>query len=310
MRKHILVLLGLLPLNILFSQSSHPLLSYDKKIIQADSLLNNGEYELATSLSDSLLAVIDVENQVSIAKLKNIKGYALVNIGKYDVAKNLLQDAEKYWLSTQDSINAELGTIYYNLADLYDYEGDLSKGLNMIKKSLTIREKIYGDTSKAYTESLHLMAYLVEGLGEFKEAEKLYLQAKKLHEQLYGREHEEYIDNVINLGNLYGATGNYEKTEKYLLEAMMLSKQVFGTEHPAYAKAVNNLAVLYQTIGKYELSERYLIEANSIRKIILGRNHPDYAIGLTNLGVLNYLQGFYDEAAKYFSESASIKLLV
>ncbi|MBI4646451.1 MAG: tetratricopeptide repeat protein, partial [Bacteroidia bacterium] len=143
-------------------------------------------------------------------------------------------------------------------------------------------------------------------MGNYSQAEPLYIQAMNLWKEFLGEKHPLYATSLNNLALLYHNMGNYSKAEPLFTQAMNIRKETLSEKHPDYATSLGNLAYLYCTMGNYSKAEPLLIEAMSIWKETLGEKHPDYATSLNNLAVLYYNMGNYFKAEPLFIEAMNI----
>ncbi|QDT95534.1 tetratricopeptide repeat protein [Gimesia aquarii] len=153
-------------------------------------------------------------------------------------------------------------------------------------------------------------ANLFSHVGEYKEAEPLYLQAIEISRTVLGENHPEFATSLNNLADLYRSQGRYEEAETLHQQAMEIRRTVLGENHPSFASSLNNLAVLYANQGRYEEAETLYRQAMEIRRTVLGENHPFFATSLNNLAHLYQSQGRYEEAEPLHQQDMEISRTV
>lgn len=173
-------------------------------------------------------------------------------------------------------------------------------------KELIVRERVEGKLSPNYIATCNNLALLYKELGNYKQAEPLYIEVKNLVEELYGKGHEEYAASCNNLATFYRAIGRFSEAEPLLVEARGIYENLFGKEHPNYLVITNNLGGLYRAIGNYGAAELCYIEVKSIREELLGKENIDYGVSCNNLAFLYRTMGNYNAAEPLYLESKEI----
>ena len=120
-------------------------------------------------------------------------------------------------------------------------------------------------------------------MGQYVEAETLYLQTQKILSSTVGDTHPDYAIGLSNLAFLYSRIGDYAKAEPLYREALEIRKKSLGPDHPSYASTLHNLALLYYSMKEYAKAEPLCLQVLEIRKVALGEDHPDYASTLLAL---------------------------
>ncbi|QDT96282.1 FxSxx-COOH system tetratricopeptide repeat protein [Gimesia aquarii] len=147
-------------------------------------------------------------------------------------------------------------------------------------------------------------------VGEYEEAEPLYLQAMEISRTVLGENHPDFATSLNNLASLYTSQGRYEEAEPLYLQAKEIRRTVLGENHPSFATSLNNLAFLYENQGRYEEAEPLYQQAKEIRRTVLGENHPSFATNLNNLAGLYQNQGRYEEAEPLHQQAMEIRRTV
>ncbi len=128
-------------------------------------------------------------------------------------------------------------------------------------------------------------------MGEYQEAEPLYLKALKTSEKILGEKHPDTATSYNNLAGLYLSMGQYQKAEPFHLKDLKISEKILGEEHPDTATSYNNLAGLYLSMGQYQKAEPLYLKALKIREKVLGEEHPHTATSYNNLAGLYEIMG-------------------
>ena len=185
-------------------------------------------------------------------------------------------------------------------------EGKTSEALLKAEKACSVC-KLLGEEHPDYETSLNNLAALYNAIGDYKNAEPLYIQALAILIKILGEEHPSYATSLNSLARLYYDIGDYKKAEPLYIQALVISKKVLGEEHPDYATSLNDLAGLYHAIGDYKKTQPLYIQALAIYKKVLGEEHPSYANSLNNLAVLYSATGFYKKAEPLYLQALAIR---
>jgi CHAT domain-containing protein/Flp pilus assembly protein TadD len=202
--------------------------------------------------------------------------------------------------------NGQLWKEYTDSAKIFQQQGKNDKAIEFYNKSKTEIEK---DSTGTQSDGLviHNLAILYRNVGQYKNAEPLFLTAKQIRENLFGKENLDYASTCNNLAILYVNMAQYEKAESLFLEVQQIREKVLGKEHPDYATSCNNLAGLYNLLAQYKKAEPFYIAAKQIREKVLGKKHPDYAQSCNNLAILYMDMGQYEKAEPLCLEAKQIR---
>ncbi len=183
---------------------------------------------------------------------------------------------------------------------------EFEKGLevNGIAEKMAIEN--LGKISEAYGWCSSTKGNLFLYKGDYKEAEKWFIEYNSILFQLHGEKNLSYAWGLNTLAQLYNKMGVFEKSEKLFLTSKSIIANIQGTNHPDYAWALMDLGVYYRTIGDYEKAEVLYLEAKEIREKTLGVNHPDYAWSLNNLANLYNFMSAFEKAEPYYLESIKL----
>ncbi len=159
------------------------------------------------------------------------------------------------------------------------------------------------DTTTAFfTASL---GYILEKVGQFKQAEHHQLNALKIRKELHGEYHPDYLISLNNLAGLYESTGRYLEAEKYYKQVIKYRFKTFGSDHLKYATALNNLGFLYRSMGLFEQAEPIYLQAIKVFKSLEDQKY--YCTALSNLAYIYSEMGLNKEAENLFFESLKIR---
>jgi CHAT domain-containing protein/tetratricopeptide (TPR) repeat protein len=194
----------------------------------------------------------------------------------------------------------------YNLARLYQDQGEYGKAELLYRQALDVRKQVLGERHPLYAMSLNNLAEVYKAQGDYAQAEPLYRQTRDIYKQVLGERHPDYASSLNNLAALYQAQGEYGKAEPLFRQALAIRKQVLGERHPDYAASLDNLASLYRDQEEYAKAEPLIRQARDIFQQVQGERHPHYAASLDNLAALYRDQGEYAKAEPLYRQAQDI----
>jgi len=159
---------------------------------------------------------------------------------------------------------------------------------------------------RRYAQYCENLGYFYTDIGQYEEAEPLFLEDLKIQTEISGKEAPKYANSLNNLALLYQEMGELSKAEPLLLEVKKIDEKTVGSNHKDYSATLNNLGLLYQLMGKFEEAEPLFLEAQKIDIKTIGKDHPDYAITLNNLGLLYQDMGRFAEAEPFLLQVIEI----
>jgi tetratricopeptide (TPR) repeat protein len=117
------------------------------------------------------------------------------------------------------------------------------------------------------------LATLLHDLGEYEEAEDLYIRALSIATTVQGKEHPETATLINNLAGLSHEKHHLIEAERLYLDALEITKKTLGDSHPETCTILVNYAYLLKEIGDFLESERLFLLVLQARKRTLGNFH-------------------------------------
>jgi serine/threonine protein kinase/tetratricopeptide (TPR) repeat protein len=258
-------------------------------------------------------AVIDInsgrfqDDPQTEAELRDTIGVILLNNGKYENAKPLLEQAlamrERLFKPDDPIVAHSLN----NLAELYAIQGQYAQAEPLFTRALTIREETLGPDHLDVANSLNNLATLYQLKARYPQAQHHYTRALAIREKALAPDHPDLASSLNNLADVYRAQSQYSQAEPLYIRALAIREKVLGPDHAKVAQTMNELAILYQAQDRYEQAEPLHVRALAIREKALGPDHPNVAQSLNSLASLYESQGKYAQAEPLYVQSLAIK---
>ncbi len=268
-----------------------------------------GEMPTARDLLDEGAGRIDNEltdEPITRAALMHTMGVAYMNLGVYDRAETLLQEALTIARRVLGPVHSDIATALSDLAVLRTRTGDYESAETLTREALAMRRAIFDEPHEEIAQCMSNLGKLLHQKDKLEEAEPFLRGALRTQQKLLGDDHPDTALTRNNLAGLLFSIRDYDGAEALIREALAASRKALGDEHPHVATLLNNLALVLHTKGDLDTAEKYQHESMDIRRRVLGDQHPDVATSYNNLGGINLDRGDYAAAEAYFRKALSI----
>jgi tetratricopeptide (TPR) repeat protein/predicted Ser/Thr protein kinase len=267
------------------------------RTVTARELLDEGAKRVRSSLADQPL---------TRARLMDAMGVVYTNLGLYDEALPLLQEAADVRAARLPANDPELAASLHDLATLHHHREAYDLAEPLYRRALAIREAALGADDPAVGMSLNHLAALLRGKGEYAAAVPLYERAIAISEKALGPDHPDVGVMCNNLGAIFRLQGDYARARPLYERSLRIAEKTRGPDHPDVATDLNNLGVLARDTGRLDealaLFERSLLLCEEAS----GPDHPDVAVTLVNLGNVRYATGDLEQAALLLAGAVAI----
>lgn len=202
----------------------------------------------------------------------------------------------------QDTLTA---LVYFFLGESYNlHVNDPETSLEFYQKEMALRQKIQ-DPSEIDNTTYFNMAKIMAELGQYEEAEVLYLRLLKSDREEFGVKSDEYIGTALGLGVHYQYVRSYESFKKGLKLYRGLFKHI-KKDHPQYGELLNGIAGIYSDLGSYKQAEKYFLESIDSFTDAGMYISENSILSLNSLAQVYERTGRYPEAESNYLEAISI----
>ncbi|MGB0402958.1 MAG: CHAT domain-containing protein [Salibacteraceae bacterium] len=198
--------------------------------------------------------------------------------GKYDKADATIRKAHKY--AKKSGENQGLSAASSDeLAALYITQGRYKAAEDILKKSIELNEKKYGEEHYRLVKPYALYSKLYLVTGEYILSEKMIQKSLDISKTTLGDTSVDYMDNLTQLGEIYIAMGNYKEAREIYTDARKLINDKFGDNNYREAQILQQLADVNFKSDNSDLKiiTKYLDEAKEIVTTNFSSSHPQYA---------------------------------
>jgi serine/threonine protein kinase/tetratricopeptide (TPR) repeat protein len=266
--------------------------------VTAREMLDKGAAKIETELKD--------QPEVR-ATLMDTMGNVYRNLGLYDKALPLLQEALKTRKGIYGNEHPEVATSLNNLASILEHKGDYAAAEPLYREALAMRRKLLGSEHPDVARSLNNLANILDTEGNVAAAEPLYREALAMRRKLFGEENPEVARSLNNLAIVLREKGDYAGAEALQREALAMKRKLLGNDHQDVTGSLNNLANVLDEEGKYAEAEALYREVLARDRKLLGNEHPDLAMGMNNLAGVLREKGDYAGAEGLHREALAMR---
>lgn len=244
-----------------------------------------------------------------VAKALQGLGFCIYIQGRHTEAQSLLERALQIFKTHLGPEHLEVAYTLNHLADLYLDMAQADKAEQLYHHALAIKEKTLGPDHVDLAETLiGLGILLLNDREKIKEAEPLFLRAKRILEQTEGSAHPQLARCFYHMGQLYHGLGQFRKAVQFKRRALEIQEKTLGPEHNIVATTLNCLASLLEhSQGRYVEAERLFRRSLAIREKIFGSHHPDIAQSLILLAWRHKKHGRFRQAEYYYRRGLAIQ---
>ena len=247
------------------------------------------------------------EQPVAQARLMNTIGAVYQNLGLYDEAQSLIDEALRIRRETLGEDAPDVAESLLQKAWLLRDLGEAAEALPLAERALAIRRDAFGPEHVLIDEAMYHVASTNEELGDLETAIPLFREVLRLDRKLLGDDDAQVPESMNNLAVALASYGETEEAEQLYRESLRLNRRILGPNHPEVATSAANLANLLFNTGQGEEGLALAEEALDIRTRVLGPDHPHTAIAAGNLGIKYYSLKRYDDAERLLLESLRVK---
>lgn len=266
------------------------------------------EQALGERLKDAAeqLVVDDVGDQSVTAKLQTILGQSLHNLGHFDEAISLFEDATEAYTESLGPDDRVTLAARHNLAECYVLGGEYKKAIAIHEDTLERSRRALGESDIDTVGSMKDLgnAYIYD--GRFADGIPYLEEALRLARKTLGEENDLTMTAINSLAFGYHSSDKMDRALPLHEEVLRLRRDLYGPDHYDTMTSLNNLATTYYTLGEVDKALPLMKEVYELRRAKLGAEHPHTTISMANLAVVLEGAGKREEALPFFEESLAI----
>lgn len=225
---------------------------------------------------------------------------ALIAKGKYADAELKIEDALKIYLRQESWSNYYTQTAI--LVRCQAFSKNAETAFETLEQLLEACSERLGSEEPAYALLLHQRAWLLQLLGQEKDAGESYHKAAALFAKIYARNPHKYrVDFFIDWAAYLKQSNQRDAALQRLQDALFMAEQIYEEESPSIMEIAEEAAVLAYQSAQYQPCKNFARKAVNIKRKLDKKESPSY---YTLYFVLGKSSVFLSEAgaAKAYSE--------
>jgi serine/threonine protein kinase len=207
-------------------------------------------------------------------------------------------------LTNQPAIQAEMLVL---IGKLYDQIGNSSKGEELERAALGLRQQTFGSQSLEAASSLNDLGLVLMTQHKQSEAEKAHGQALEIRRRLLGAENLDAATSLNDLAAVYRDQGKLAQAEAMAQEALQIRLRLCGEEHLDVADSLRNLSIIYGSQGRWREAKETAEKVLMMRRKLLGPEHPFIPSALEDVAWAASNLKQYDEAKRIAAEALVLR---
>ncbi len=274
----------------------------------SDPSESKGETVTAREILDKGKEAIDQElsGEPEVrATLMQTMGSAYMGLGRYDVAKELIEEGLKIRLDIFGHDAPQVAESLHAMAEALFTQGDYEASEDRFREALANRRRRLAAQPLDVAASLNGLALALRAQDEHEEAEERAREALAILRRFPDK--PELAESLNALGSVFYSRGDWKEAEPLFREALEALRRIRGEVHPDVAVGLNNLAAVLARQAKYQEAEGMHREALQVRRRLFGNEHPEVANTLNNLAVTVQEQGRFEEAEELLRETLAMR---
>jgi hypothetical protein len=232
-----------------------------------------------------------------------------INLNKevIDIIRCLNSDITEYYQSNFEDREFFRAQNLFYLAESYNKLNDFDNALKYHEESLSIKKLILNEDHPDYVLSLNNLSSLYFSLGNYKSAERYYLECKLIEEKFLCIENDPNLAITYNnLATVYNKLNNLEEALKFYFKSIEIEKNYFGEKSLECATTFNNIGIIYDNLKEYENAIKFFLKSCNIREEISDEFDEELGICYNNLAVAFDNKGDYQKSLLNYNKSLDI----
>jgi serine/threonine protein kinase len=203
-------------------------------------------------------------------------------------------------LKDQPEVEAELRQVIGNVQRAL---GEYDKAEAMLRESLAIRRRIFGEEHLSVADSLLALGGFLDERGRFPEADAAGRECLAIRTKLLGPESAGVADVLYGMATSLINRSDFVGAEPLALQTLAMRRKLLGGERPEVADALENVGLCLVMRGDSAGGEARIREAIAIYRRVYGEGHPRTAGILMTLGMTLLLKGDLNAAEPLLREA-------
>lgn len=256
--------------------------------------------------NEAMLLATKLNYKMGIGDAYLLKGIALTNLGKYQDALQINNDALKLFdqlLTPENSADESKilnlkARAYGSIGNIYEEQGNYTEALKNNLEALKIGKETGDKPGMALT--YNNIGNIYADLGNYPEAVKTHFAALKIKEETGDK--KSIANSYNNIGSIYYNQGDLAQSLKYNMTALKIREEI--EDKWGIANSYGNIGSIYADKANFPEALKYHFAALKIEEEI--GNKKGIGVTYNEIGLVYMYQGKHIEALNYFFDFLKI----
>lgn len=213
---------------------------------EVKDMIAGGKHEDAVSLLQANFEAVKGEidagsRSIEEAAVLDVVALGYMRIGDFKMVETILELMNEVVGDIYDD-GRLLGSVLMHMGSMYSSLGKFEKSTVMYRRSISILEQLYGESSTFLVTPLLGMAKALGSIQRTAKATEIYCRAISILELSRGPESEDLVVPLSGLGNLLITEGKVDDAESPFLRIVSIYKTLYGDKDGRVGMALSSLA--------------------------------------------------------------------
>jgi len=232
------------------------------------------------------------------AQMLDVVGRIHTQLGVYDQAKALLEEALAIRRRLHGENHLDVVTSIESLADVADRKQDVATTVALRRQALALRRALSGVEDPKAIDALFELGHALHRAGDMRTANPLFDEWMVVTARRPREVSAERAEQLTTVGTVLQLSGQLDRAEAMFREALAINRTLYGEQHREVAMSLGALAGLFDHAQRREEAEPLARTAVEMLQETYPNGHPEMASELRRWGIiLEHLKRFQDAQA-------------
>jgi non-specific serine/threonine protein kinase/serine/threonine-protein kinase len=261
------------------------------------AMLDRGVERIRSELSDQ---------PVVRARLLGTVGNAYRNLGRFDEARPLLEEALQLREEHVGTTHSEVAESYVSLGWLEYSAGNFGEARALFERAVTVFGQALGPDHWAVASSLGFTGNACLRIGDYRSARAAFERSLGILRASDMEDDPVIVYTEWPYATMLMEMAEYDGAQLLLEHALKLYEARFGPDHPNVGGLLAALGRCYQETLRFEQARPLFERALEIQERALGPDHPSLVMPLTQLAMLDRRDRNLEGAGERFARALAI----
>ncbi len=230
------------------------------------------------------------------ARLLETVGNAYRNLGRYNEARPLLEEALRVRESNLGASNLAVGYSSTSLGLLEFRVGNFDEARDLFARALTICREALGPEHSFVASNLGFIGAVHWRTGDYRSARAAFEESLEIFRAIGMEDDPTVVNTTYSYALTLMAMAEHDEAQPLLEHALEVFQSEYGPDHPAVGGILADLGRCYHETLRFDQARPLFERSLEIQERALGSDHPNLMTPLRNLSMLDRRDGNVDAA--------------